>query len=159
MRYPLTVEGFEGRQLEVESRLFGRPRLWLDGETPPRGPKRGHFLLRRDDGSELVVQLKPAMMDTLPKVFIDGEPYHLARPLAWYEMLWAGIPLLLYLFGGILGSLLGVAGALVNRNLLRSERGAVARYTLTGGVTLLCFVLQLSLATLAELLLRRLRIR
>ena len=55
MRFPVQMEGFEAQAIEVEAAgAFTGPKLLSGGKPALRGVKRGQFVLRRDDGREVV---------------------------------------------------------------------------------------------------------
>jgi len=63
-------------------------------------------------------------------VVIGDETVLLARPLAWYEYVWVGLPVLLVFAGGALGALVGVVATYTSARIFRSDRGAFAKYVL-----------------------------
>jgi hypothetical protein len=64
--------------------FFSGPRLLVDGEPAPKGPKRGQMLLRRDDGSQVIATWKPRFLD-LTQLVVDGQALNIIEPLKWYE--------------------------------------------------------------------------
>lgn len=71
MRYLVPAPGFASRPVEIEtSGLFRGAALLQDGERAPKGPKRGSYLLTRDDGSQAVARLRSGamMIDPVPAV-------------------------------------------------------------------------------------------
>ena len=134
MEYPLTLPGFEGRRLVVQTGgLFSGPKLMIDGKPAPKGPKRRQLVLRRDDGAEIIAQLRQSnFVDPVPQVIIDGQTITLADPLKWYHWLWAGLPFALVFVGGLLGALAGGLATYVNGRIFRSDLNGFAKYVVTG---------------------------
>ena len=150
MQYPVHLPGFEGRTIFVEPNgLFSGPKLFIDGQQAPKGAERGQYLLRRSgDGREVTVSFKPVPPDPVPLLLVDGQTVRLAEPLAWYQWLVAGFPLLLLFMGGALGGFLGAAAMMVNANLMRSSLPTAARYGLSALVGLITFVTFIIIAAL-----------
>ena len=110
-----------------------RPAFFIDGKRAPRGPKRGHYLLRKNDGTESIARLKTVFfLKPIPRVIIDR----------------------LVIIGGMIGAFLGVAAAYINRGLFGSRPKGIARYGLTGAVTIATVAVSLVLAMFFNLTLR-----
>jgi hypothetical protein len=136
---PVMVEGFEGRQLAVQpAGLFTSSKLFVDGQPAPPGAKRGQVLLRRNDGREVVASFKNSLPDPVPLLVVDGKEIRLAEPLAWYEWIWVGMPLVLILLGGAVGGALGGVATVINAHLFRSPVSGVTKYVLSGLVSFAC---------------------
>lgn len=131
--------GFEGRQLVLRaSGMFSSAKLFLDGQPAPQGPKRNQYTLHRNDGSQVVAQLKTINpISPYPQLTIDGQNVPLGKSLKWYQWLWAGLPLLLVVIGGFLGALFGFIGAFLNGRIFYSERSQPVKFLLTGVISLL----------------------
>ena len=130
---PVQYEGFEGKRLAVRpAGWLSGPKLLVDG-TPARREK-GRYLVRNNTGNQVEVKLK-YQLDPVPKIEIAGRVLELARPLRWYEYVWMCLPLLLLFIGGAVGGLCGGGGVYVNAHIFRSDRSSVAKYLLTGVVS------------------------
>lgn len=150
VRYPVAASGFRRRTVEIEtSGFFTGANLLQDGERAPKGPKRGTYLLTRDDGTSAVARLKTSafMVDPVPAMEIDGQRFHAVRPLRWYEMVWIGLPVLLIFVGGALGAVVGAVAASASATVFRSDRPAAVRYGLTGGLSILSVIVYIVLAS------------
>jgi hypothetical protein len=142
MSYPLFVPGLEHHDIEIQPSGFVRgPRLLLDGRPAPRGPKRHQYVLTRKDGSKTVVHLKPTLLDTVPKVIVDGEQIEIIEPLSPVQLIWSGLPLIMLFIGGAIGGLLGGAAAWTNVIVFRSEMNPGEKYILTALISGLAVVL------------------
>jgi hypothetical protein len=143
MKYPLSIPGFSDGRVELEAGGFWRgARLLLDGQPAPRGPKRGQFSLTRDDGTLAAARFKNYwILDTIPQVLVDDITYQVVPPLKWYEWTWSALPLVLAFIGGGLGGLLGGAAMVINGRIFRSSLGTVARYLLSGLISIVAVVL------------------
>ncbi len=110
MEFPVTVEGFEGHKLSLTAQgLLFSPKLLVDGHPAPKGRKGGQFVLRRNDGTEAIAQIRDSVLglDPAPQLFVDGKRIHVAEPLKLYQWLWSAVPLFLLFIGGGLGGLCG----------------------------------------------------
>ena len=137
MQHSIQVEGFEGRRLTVESSgWLSGPRLTIDGQPAPKGPKRGQFLLPRNDGVVVIAQLRGVFVDPIPQITIDGKPIKIAEPLPWYVWAWSGLPLVLLFIGGALGGGLGAAAMTINGRIFRADLHTALKFAFTGLVSL-----------------------
>src|SRR5262245_29958906 len=142
MQYHVPAEGFEGRQLIVESAgWFAGPRLRLDGLPAPKGPKRGQFLLRRNDGSSVTAQIRGVLIDPVPQVVIDGKTIKLAEPLPWYVWVWSGLPLVLLFLGGALGGGLGALAMTINGRIFRSDMNSALKFIITAVLSMMTVII------------------
>ncbi len=152
-QYRVNAPALEGREVMLESRTLGQPRLWVDGQAAQRGAKRGQYLVPTGNAGAVTVAVRPRLLgvDPVPDVEVDGQKVSLAEPLHPAAVVWGVLPLGLLFIGGAIGGLLGGLAAAVNLKLLRS-RGGLTAYVLAGLVTLAAVVLFLliagSLATL-----------
>jgi len=147
MMIPVYVPGFEGRQVWVQTPgAFSSSKLFVDGRPATPGPKRGQFLLHRNDGWQVVASFKGGFPDPIPMLVVNGQAIRLAQPLAWYEWIWIGLPLLLLFLGGAIGGALGGAAMAVNAQLFRSQPNPAARYLLSGMVSAACVGIWLAIA-------------
>lgn len=143
MKYPLSIPGFSEGRVELEAGGFwSGARLLLDGQPAPRAAKRGQYSLTRDDGTLATARFKNYwILDTVPQVLVDETTYQAVPPLKWYEWTWSALPLVLAFIGGGLGGLLGGAAMVINGRIFRSSLGTVARYLLSGLISILAVVL------------------
>jgi len=114
--------------------LFQGQALCLNGAPVKR--RKGAYMVRNDQGEEVVVRLKQNFIDPLPQVVIGAETVSLARPLVWYEYLWISLPILLIFIGGAVGAGIGLTATYVSSRVLRSDRRAGVKYLLTGLISL-----------------------
>jgi len=67
MRFPLTVPGMEGHQIEVATKALGlSPQLLIDDFPAPTGQKKGEWLIYRPDGTIVPVLLTGSPLDIVP---------------------------------------------------------------------------------------------
>jgi hypothetical protein len=131
------IPGFEGQRIEVKvSSGFSSSQLFVNGQPAPAAPKKGQYLLRRNDGREVSAQFKGSFPDPVPVLLVDGQTIRLADPMPWYEMAWALFPLVLVFLGGAIGGLLGGGAATVNAQIMRSSHNIVVRYALCALISL-----------------------
>ncbi|HJZ49831.1 MAG TPA: hypothetical protein VKE41_21790 [Roseiflexaceae bacterium] len=147
MQHSVNVEGFEGRQLVVESAgFFSGPRLMLDGKPASKGPKRGQLLLRRNDGVDVIAQLRGLFVDPIPQVTVDGKTIKIAEPLPWYVWVWSGLPIVLLFMGGALGGGLGAVAMMINGRIFRSDMHGALKFAITGAISLVTALVFFTLA-------------
>lgn len=132
MRYPVNIPELPGRRIEVEHPgVFSSATVLVDGQPATKALKRGQFFVRATDGRESLLALKTSFLDPVPQVLWAGRTIQLVEPLAWYQWLWTGIPLVLALLGGAIGGALGGVAMVFNIRILRSDRSGILRYALT----------------------------
>ncbi len=150
MEYPVNLAGFEGMTIVVQTAgLFSGPKLLINGHLPPKGPKRGQMLLHRNDGREIIASWKPQFMGLdVPRLVVDGTIVNVAEPLKWYVWAWCALPAILIVSGGAVGALSGAVGSILNLLIIRSPLPGLAKFLLTGLVSLFSFIAFVVLASL-----------
>jgi hypothetical protein len=115
------------------------PKLLINGQPAPTKPGllRGQFVLRRNDGREVMASWKPQMLglDT-PQIVVDGKTHTLVEPLKWYQWLWSILPMGLVFVGGALGALIGLITMSLNLRFQRSSLNGPLKFLLTGALTI-----------------------
>lgn len=153
MDIPIQHAAFAGRGLAVRAAgLLKGPRLLIDGGEV-RG-RRFQFSLRDNSGSDRTIRLRTNWVDPVPRVEIDGQTIQLARPFAWYEYVWIGLPIVLLFAGGALGGLFGGLAMYSSGHVFRSKRRGFAEYGLTGLISLAAVLVFLAVATALRVPLR-----
>lgn len=158
MHIPIDVDGFEGRGLKLRTAsLFSWPKLVVDGQLA-KG-RRMRYMLRDNQGNNVQARIMFNGLDPVPRIEIGGRVFQLARPLQWYEYAWIGLPAILVVGGGMLGSLFGLAAVYSSARIFRSERAPLLKYLVTGAISvgaLLAFVvIAVMINLLAEVVIRR----
>ncbi len=141
MRYELDLPGFEGRSLALGTRFLSSAKLMIDGKAAPKGTKWGTWLLRRNDGANIVALLRyrvdNLLGDPVPVLQI-GDGFVVVVPrFRWYEWAWAGLPLAMVFFGVVAGGLLGAGALATNAYILRLKMSGPLRVALSAGVSIL----------------------
>lgn len=141
MKYPVAVSGFEGQTIEVEASTLGAPKLLVDGQPAEKGPKRGQFLLRRNDGSEVVASWKPSFgsFGSVPPLAVGDDVVNVVEPLQWYEVVWSALPVSLVAIGGFIGAIVGMIAFLANSKIFRSAQSTAVKFLITGVITAVSF--------------------
>lgn len=146
------IEGFEGQELVVKSSLLSGTRLFINEQKAPKGQRWGEMALTRNDGRVVPAMWKPQMLgfDT-PQLVVEGKTIQLVEPLKWYEMVFAGLPIILVFIGGLLGAIVGVLAFAASTSIFRSGINKFSKYALTGLITIFAVVIFLVLATAFQL--------
>jgi hypothetical protein len=156
MDYPIVgVPGFEGRTILLRpAGLFSSVKLIVDNEVlkPKWG---GKFTLRRSDGTEVQARLRSNLVDPIPQLEVDKKMYLAVKPLPWYQVVWSGIPILLFFAGGAIGIIFGLLAAYANTRIFRSGLQPALKYVVTGLVTIAALVVVLVLAVALNLALQQ----
>ena len=148
MQYPVQIEGFEDQSIEVKApSLLSGPKLLVDGQPAPKGPKRNQMLLRQSDGTEKVASWQPRFggMD-VPDLVVDGQTITVVDSLKWYDWIWCALPMALIFVGGLIGAFVGFAGFFINSKLFRSSLNGAAKYLAGGAVSLAAVITYVILA-------------
>ena len=150
MQYPVQTEGFQAQQLTLETAgLFSAAKLLLNGQPAPKGAKRGEYMVKRDDGTEVTAKLKPIFFDPVPQIIINNsQTITVVEPLHWYQWAWAGLPIALIFVGGLLGGLSGFIATSLSIQVFRSKVNPVLQYLVVGGISVLAVVAYLVVAML-----------
>lgn len=118
---PVKVAGFENQKIEVKPSGFASTaKLFVNGLEAVKGKKRGQMLLRQDDGTEVIAKWKGNFLD-VPKLEVNGQIYHIDKPIKWYQWIWGGWPIMMIFFGGALGGICGAIALSVNLKIYRAE--------------------------------------
>ena len=137
MDYPINLEGFEGQAIMVRlPGLIKSAELWVDGQPAPPGAKRGQYRLTRNDGTPAAVAFKFSLIDSVPRLAIDGTTVDPIGPLPWYELIWSGLVMLVAFAGGLDGLLVGLLAFWFNARIFRSDITGARRYIITGLISL-----------------------
>ena len=135
---------------------LGRMALIVKGQAVRRSEEKGRpFVIRRPDGKQSKLFVKVAPFDYVPKVTVDDQPIVLARPLAVFEHIAGGIPLILVFLGGALGGFSGAIGTMANYRVLRTDASPVFKAVAILGVTALSFLMYSVLADVFRALIGR----
>lgn len=146
MKYPINLSGFEGQKLEVQSPgIFAGAKLLVDGEPAPKGKKWGEMTLHRNDGKEVVARFQGGFMD-VPRLNVDGNVIQIVEPLKWYQWIWNALPLVIVVGGGAIPFLIAFLAFTLNLSQFRNRQSSLAKYSITGAITLGAIVLYLVLA-------------
>ena len=154
MDYPINdIPGYEGRTIVLRSAgILSGVGLYLDGE--PVKPSWGKYTLPRSDGTQVQVTLRSNFVDPVPQLVVDGQVYSAVKPLAWYELVWSGLPVFLVFVGGVLGALCGMIAAYSNSRIFRTRLHPALKYVVTGAVSATAVVAWLVLSLLISLALQ-----
>ncbi|MGG4394188.1 hypothetical protein ABEX25_07725 [Paenibacillus thiaminolyticus] len=137
MKISISLDGFEGQEVEARANGLGKQRLFINRQPVPVG-KKGRMTLRRNDGTEVIATWKNSFIGDLPKLVVDGSVIELAKPLPWYVKVWCALPLAVIAFGGAVGGALGALGMIANFALFRTHLPVLAKFITTLLVTLGC---------------------
>lgn len=152
MRYPITLKGFEGQTIEIQTAgLWSGPKLLVNGQPAAKGAKRGQVILTNNSGQEVVATWQPRFLGLdVPALVVNEKIIEVTKPLPWYAWLWSGLPIVLLVTGGVLGVIIGIAAFTVNAGIFRSTRSTPVKFLLTTLVSLLAGAVYLVLAMLAS---------
>ncbi len=123
---------FQDKRLKTS--LFSPPKIMLDGT----------------DGQRYEVQVRPGLVDPLPKVFVNGQEVSYVKRLQAWQYVIAALGLILaivsiVIIGGIVGVAVGLAAAYLSVGIMRGIEnkflGAVAAIAVMGAAWLLWFVI------------------
>ena len=145
------ISGFESRKVVVRSPgIFSGSKLLIDDEVVKGS--WGKYTLRRNDGKEVKARLVNNLIDPVPQLVVDGQTYAPIPPLPWFQMAWAGWPIMLVFIGGFLGALFGALAAYSNTRIFRSDLQIALKYVLTAlisGAAVLVYLILAAALTLA----------
>lgn len=138
MDYPLDVPNFTKSPLTLRVSQFGKPKVIQNGEVAPRGQGALERLVVDDHGREVVATFKGRMggLD-YPVLLIDGKRYKPTDAIPGEELAAGIAPMLLTLWFGIAGLVMGIAAIMINYPVLRSGRPKWQRGLIIAAVAIL----------------------
>jgi hypothetical protein len=150
MQYRLDLPGFEGRSLTLHAgQIFSPAKLTIDGKPAPTGSIPGTLLLRRNDGVDITARLRYSvgnlLGDPIPVLQIGDRFILVVEPFKWYEWAWASFALLMVIFSGIPGFLIGAMAMQINLSILRWVKNDLARILISGFVSTIAVLLSMML--------------
>ncbi|GEM_PF-2127838 len=107
----------------------------VDGVLAGKDEKGTRYVIEDDNGNGIVFE---AGLDDNWKPWLkaNGEDIHLAMPLAWYQWIWIGLPIVLVFTGGMIGGMIGGAATYLNMVIMQAARPAIFRYVATLSVSI-----------------------
>ena len=148
---PIPLEGFEGHDILLRTRLLSNTKLLMDGQALAK--KKGCVQLRANDGMAVELRMKSRFLDPVPNIEVYGRTIVLLPGLNPIEYVWSGIPLILVLLGGGIGGACGGGACAVNAQIFRTRLSAPAKFAITALITGSAFVGWVIVALLFTLLL------
>lgn len=146
-RYPVQIPGCENKNVEVQVAGFITPiKILVNGDPAQPGNKRNEVIIKGKNGKPVSVYIQSAYFDTIPKLRVNGQTIQIAPPLFWYQYLWSAIPLILVLFGGMLGAILALFGFIFNVRLFRTNFPPFVRFLLVGLSHIIVWAIYFALA-------------
>ncbi|MCG2787361.1 MAG: hypothetical protein L6461_19910 [Anaerolineae bacterium] len=137
MKYTVQLEGFENQAIEVDPPgLFTSANIFING-SPASTKKNGEFILKRNDGVDVIAKVKPSFFYDAPSLQIEGKTIHILEPLAWYQYLLSSVPVI-WAIGGLVAALIGIGLIVANIRIFRSKMNQLPKYLL---VLFISFVL------------------
>jgi hypothetical protein len=127
MKYTVQLEGFENQAIEVDPPgLFKSANIFING-SPASTKKKGEFILKRNDGTDVVVKVKQSLFYDAPSLQIEGKTIHILEPLPWYQYLLSSVPII-FVAGGLVGALIGIGLIVANVRIFRSKMSQPLKY-------------------------------
>jgi hypothetical protein len=144
------IPGFESRKVVVRSAgMFSGPKLLVDDEVLKGS--WGKYTLRRNDGKQAMTRMINNIIDPVPQLVVDGKIYAPIPPLPWYQLGWAGWPIIMVFVAGLIGALLGALAAYVNTRIFRSNMHMILKYVVTGVISCTAVLMYLILALIIRM--------
>jgi hypothetical protein len=148
---PIPLEGFEGHDIVLRTRLLSNTKLLKDGLAMAKN--KGRIQLTANDGSLVELRLKSRFLDPVPNIEVYGRTIVLLAALNPLAYIWSGIPLVLILLGGGIGGACGGVACAINAQIFRTQLSVPAKFAITALVSGAAFVGWLFVALLFTLLL------
>ena len=147
MAYSVELEGFEGQNIEVKpASFFAGTKLFVNGEPALKGPERRQMILRKDDGTEVIVAWKSNPLGLDPPVLVVGKKMiNIIEPLKWHDWVWVGLPIIIIIIGGNIGAIVGLLGFHANTKIFYSELNKLVKYVLAVGITIAMVIIHFTI--------------
>ncbi len=153
MMFSVDIDGFENQSISIKPAglfLYPSPKLIIDGEVQLRirGPKKKHYLLTRDDGTNVFASLNNQLLgfDPVPQLVIEDETYKIIEPLSWYQAVWSSLSILVLFMGGAIGGFFAALAFTINIRIFHSNRSDFLKYLLSGAVSFIVVVITFVIA-------------
>lgn len=92
---------------------------------------------------------KPATPNwDVPELYPDKKTTKADSSLKWYELIWAGLPLVILFFGGAVGGAMGAMAMVINTKVFKSDLNGFIKYLISGLVSLFALLSYFVLAVL-----------
>jgi hypothetical protein len=144
MKSRIQIEGFENQVIEVEHPgLFNNARILVNGSSAST-VKRNEFILKRSDGRETVVKIKPSVFSDALSLQVDGKTTRIVEPLPWYQYLLSCVPVI-FIFLSPVGWLITSGLILANMRIFRSKMSQPLKYVVVLAIGFVSPVLYLIL--------------
>jgi hypothetical protein len=109
--------------LKVADFIIPVPKLYVDNVLQKGNDNIYEFDYKLGNGVKLT--LKFSLYDPIPVVFVDGEQVTIAPSPTMFECFWAGLPLVLIFFGGLV---FAAPAVFVNYRILRRVKSIISKY-------------------------------
>ena len=147
-RYAILIPGFEDHQVILKPASFSRAKILFDGKVVQKEKDSKNFQVTSNEGFIAKIEMRPSILDPLPKVWVDAEKLDIAPPIKWYQWIWIFVPLVVLLvLGTIVGAVFGIPAVLINIQVFRSRMSPILRYVVSVLITILAVTLYMVTAT------------
>ncbi len=100
---------------------LGKTQVTVNGTEVKKQREDYSYHIKQGKGKAKKMKILGAGFDGVPRVFIDGERFYIARKLYWYEYLVSCMPLVTVFMGGTIGGVTGLVATVFNLNIMRRE--------------------------------------
>ena len=90
LMYSVDLEGFDKQSIFIKPAglfLYPSPKLIIDGvvQVIIKGPAGKHYLITKDDGTNVYVSFKNPLLgfDPVPQMMVEEKTYRVVDPLIW----------------------------------------------------------------------------
>ncbi len=147
MEYIINLPEIDKAELKlIVPKIFGKTKLYLNDFQIPKNNNR--YSINNGNDKPILITLKNNYLDPVPKIFVNDNQVHVAKPIKWYEYIWTGLPILLILQGGLLGALMGFIALRLNVSIFRNDKSIFFKYLITLGISLAFVIVFLVIAIL-----------
>jgi hypothetical protein len=128
---------FEMETFDWSSKLI----LLMNGKPVEQSKEKGKpFLIPTKDGEIVQAFPKPNFLGYSPTLLIDGIKNKTSKKMPWYDTFLSIFPVILIVYGGLIGGLFGGIGIYLAVNILKNENKPTIKYLKVLGVIIGIFL-------------------
>jgi hypothetical protein len=92
------------------------------------------FLIPSYGGGTIKAFPRPNFLGYSPTLTIDGIKYKTSKNMPWYDIFISILPVILIVYGGLIGVLFGAIGVYLTNSFLKHEQKPIVKYLKTIGI-------------------------
>lgn len=136
MNFHFNLPDFPESSFEMGTyKWSGKLLLWMDGKPLEQSNEKGKpFLIPHSEGVIIKAFPRPNFLGYSPTLTIDGIKHKTSKNMPWYDIFISIVPVILIVYGGIIGVLFGATGVYLTHSFLKYEQKPIMKYLKVIGI-------------------------